>query len=201
LEDKAISALSEYSTVFNNYVSKRELLTASCFHWKRNIFLYYEVIQSDIEPGSIFQGLEQYLETWAGENFSRYWVPMLDIYHADYPVTNEYWERNWKAKSIGKVIRLKPEMVASYIFYHYQYQEEKPGDWAKYALITIYENLLFFYLEEPDGPVQSPYKGKLNTSDSPQSQWGQLMGEHFMPWEDSKGPDDNWREVDLIFRV
>ena len=83
-------------------------------------------------------------------------------------------------RAYAKVNRLKAEMVSSYIFYHYQYQEEKPGDWAKYASIYLHENLMFFYLEDPDSPETPPYTGRLDTSNTP-GKWTELMNQHFLP--------------------
>ncbi|MBT3602078.1 MAG: hypothetical protein HOE48_03170 [Candidatus Latescibacteria bacterium] len=44
----------------------------------------------------------------------------------------------------GRVIRLRPEKVSSYIFYHYQLQEEHPGRGDKYGLISIHEDKIIF---------------------------------------------------------
>jgi hypothetical protein len=89
------------------------------------------------------------------------------------------------------------EMVASYIFYHFQYQEEKPGDGDKYGIIGIHEDLLFFYCEMPTYMEEPSYQGLLNTNNTP-AQWVQLMQKHFNMWPDAKDKNDNWRDAEVL---
>ena len=123
---------------------------------------------------------------------------MMDIYHCCEPVSEEFWRRKQPVtRAYATVNRLRSEMLASYIFYHFQYQEEKPGDWAQYASIHLHENVMFFYHEEPDGPVAPPYQGKLETSDTPGG-WQELMDKHFQPWEDDPEQKQPWREIEQV---
>lgn len=68
---------------------------------------------------------------------------------------------------------MKPEMVSSYIFYHYQLQEERPACGNKYGLISITENLLFFYTEEPVVKEEALYDGRMKTANTP-GNWTEL---------------------------
>ena len=88
-----------------------------------------------------------------------------------------------------------PDKVASYIYYHYQYQEEIPGDGDKYGAIFISGNMLMMYLEYPSEPETEKYAGGLNTHNTPYEQWGEIMNAHFQPWENGK---KEWREIKLI---
>lgn len=179
------------------FMNNEEIMTVSIFRWKSNFFIYYECIDRIIEPEEILGDMCELLEKWPGEEV-RYWVPMVDIYHCCEPINAQYWKRKEPVKNVhARINRLRPEMLSSYIFFHYQYQEEKPGDFGKYPAIYLYDNLMFFYTEEPDGPEKTPYSGKLNTTNTP-GQWQELMKKHFYPWEDDPGLNNPWKEIDLI---
>jgi L-rhamnose mutarotase len=100
----------------------------------------------------------------------------------------------------GRLIYLRPEMVSSYIFYHFQLQEEKPGALgSKYGLISQHENLLFFYMEKPDVAENESYAGHLKTQNTPPN-WGDVMDPHFQPWSDEDG-ERLWRPIECVFAV
>jgi hypothetical protein len=198
-DEKAVIWFNTQIEAIKELIDKEELMTLSLFKWKDNFFVYYETLDSEILPDILFPKGETYLQALPGENEKRYWIPMMDIYHCAEPISREHWRRKQPVeKTYAKVIRLKPEMVASYIFYHYQFQEEKPGDWSKYPIIFINENLLFFYLETPDYPEEQPYKGKLNTTNSP-GNWGELMSLHFAKWEEPQDFEIEWKEIEQIY--
>lgn len=88
-----------------------------------------------------------------------------------------------------------PDMAASYIYYHYQYQEEMPGDGDKYGIIFISGNRLVMYLESPTEPETEKYQGCLTTHITPHDQWGKVMDPHFLPWENGK---KEWRPMELV---
>lgn len=77
-------------------------------------------------------------------------------------------------------------MVSSYIFYHFQRQEEYPGEGDKYGAIYIIENMLIMYLEQPTEKDEVEYEGLLKTQNTPKELWGQLMSEHFIAWENGE---------------
>lgn len=182
----------------NSLIENEKLMTLSIFKWGQRFFLYYECIDSIITPQELFGDTHDLLLKWPGEDALRDWVPMYDIYHCCTPADEQFWKRKQAVKrAYASVNRLRPEMLSSYIFYHYQYQEEKPGDFAKYASIHLLENLMFFYREEPDSPVLPPLEGGLDTSNTP-GQWEDLMKLHFIPWEDDPDFKKPWREIEQV---
>jgi hypothetical protein len=199
--EKAVLWFTNLLESIRELINREELMTLSLFKWKDNFFVYYETLDCEIIPDELFPGGEAYLQAWPGEDDKRYWIPMMDIYHCAEPVSKEHWRRKQPVeKTTAKVIKLKPEMVASYIFYHYQLQEEKPGDWSKYPVIFINENLLFFYLETPDAPEKQPYSGKLDTTNSPEN-WGELMSQHFAKWEEPQDYEIEWKAIEQIYMI
>ena len=67
------------------------------------------------------------------------------------------------------LMTIRPEKLASYIFYHHQLQEEDPGCGAQHAVIAMHENLLFHYMENPENENCLVAKGSLNTHNTPRS--------------------------------
>ena len=70
-----------------------------------------------------------------------------------------------------------------------------PGDGDKYGAIFISGNLLMMYLEQPAEPETEEYQGSLSTHITPYAQWGEIMNDHFQPWENGK---KEWRTINLI---
>lgn len=200
-EEGLIAGLRGREDLIKEYLFREEIMTLGVFKWERNIFAYFESDGREIPPEELFGDLTGTLEKWPGQPVLRLWAPMMDIYHGCEPVSAEYWKRKQPVKRVfATVNHLRPEMLSSYIFYHYQYQEEKPGDWAKYASIHLHENLMFFYQEEPDGPELPPYRGKLETHNTP-GQWQELMNRHFLPWEDDPEQKKPWREIKTLLHL
>jgi hypothetical protein len=196
-----LSSLRDNAHQIETCCQKNDILTLSVYKWERDIFTYYECIEKDLSPEDLFGNLSAMLEKWPGQYDLRYWVPMMDIYHCCEPVHANFWKRARPIKRVyASINRLRPEMLSSYIFYHYQYQEEKPGDWAKYASIYLHENLLFFYREEPDEPVKPPYHGRLTTNNTP-GHWQDLMSKHFLPWLDDPTIKEPWREIEQVYHL
>lgn len=177
------------------------LLTISLFRWHSHFFIYWESLDQPIAPTDLFGDMTALLETWPGEAAARTFVPMLDIFHCQAPVDLDHWRRKQPIERLqGRLTRLKPEMASSYIFYHYQLQEEKPGSFDKYCLISMQENLLFFYQEVPAVVEALPRPGKLTTTNTP-DHWHDVMFPHFILWDDAPPGQEIWREIEVVFHL
>ncbi|MEJ8305044.1 hypothetical protein [Saccharibacillus sacchari] len=145
----------------------------------------------------LFPGLESVLALWPGEPERRIFVPMSDIFHYRRDTDPGFGRRTLKTESCGRLARLRSEKVSSYVFYHYQYQEEKPGDGDKYGIIALHEQWLFFYAERPATIEAAPYEGSLNTRRTP-NDWGAVMRTHFIPWTDASGDEEIWLNLNRV---
>lgn len=181
-----------------------DLMTTSLFRWGLHLFVYWESIGQEIRPEALWGDTSEFLESWHGganpqPPQARCFVPMMDIFHWLAPESVEHWRRKAVAEHIqARVARLQPEMVSSYIFFHYQLQEEKPGSVDKYGIISLHENLIFFYQEMPAIVEEPPRSGKLNTHNTPPD-WHGTMFPHFMLWEDAPAGQEIWRDVETLF--
>ena len=196
---EATAHLQKTVPALQRRIAGGELMTISVFRWVRDLFLYCESIQAEIPPGQLFGPMEAWLEPWPGAEAARSWVPMIEVFHFDRPASVEHWRRPQPPeKRLGKVGRLWPEKVASYVYYHFQLQEEQGLPGSKYQFIGLHENLLFLYDEQP--PVVEPLvhaKG-LATTGTPANWADTRMDLHFIPWPD--GIRYN-REIDPVFSL
>lgn len=176
--------------------------TLNLFQWEQQLFVYYECPHEAADPHDLFPHIAGWLADWPGEATERKWAPMMDIFHYQAPVSLVHWQRPEGTRiPYARVARLNPDYVASYIFYHYQYQEEKPGDGDKYGIIGLHENLLFFYCEQPTVIEEAPYKGKLDSSLTP-ADWGGTMHPHFHMWDqEAEHPNKPWLTIRLILQA
>lgn len=171
----------------------------SLFQWDSQLFVYYECPGPGpaADPHALFADAEKMLRVWPGGVDVRCWAPMADIFHYQAPSEGMPWRTaQGNDAPYGRLARLKPEMIASYIFYHYQYQEEKPGDGCKYGIIALHEDLMFFYSEKPGLVEKAPYPGKLSTANTP-ADWGAVMDPHFVKWADSHP----WLDIPLVLHA
>lgn len=145
------------------------------------------------------ESINALLEDWPASRGKRIWVAMLDIFHDAMPRTEVQWrEQNHARKSIGSIIYLRPEKYASYVYYHFQLQEEGFKKFNKYFIIGAHEDCLFSYHELP--AVIDPWNSNriLSSNNSP-ANWAELMGEHFQPWPDGLNIEDPWKAMREIY--
>lgn len=147
--------------------------------------------------------LRALLEPWpsllGGE--TEYVQRLNDIFHDDVPMDDVPWRRpDWKpTRRQGKLARLKPDMYASYVFLHYQLQEELPRGFSKYYTIGSFGPYIFSYEEQPS-TVEPKRSGRLSTAETP-GDWHAVMHPHFEPWPGSSGDDQLWREMEALFHL
>ena len=168
------------------YYETGKIMNVNAFTFKNELYVYIESCYEEILPDVLFSGIEVYLCAWPdGEN--KYFYQQTEIFHFNQPDSNEHWKRKQKPDCCaGLIAKIDPEHTASYIFYHYQRQEEQPGNGEKYGRIFITGDTTFYYRELPEVEEEPFYKGKLNTKNTPPSdKWQDLMGEHFVFWDDS----------------
>jgi hypothetical protein len=166
-------------------VRSGQLMTGAAFRWGNHLFVYAECMNEPLEADVLMPEAMDLLEDWPGQAVKRKWIPMIDVFHFNAPASREHWLRKEAVeRRVGRVAHLKPEMAASYIYYHYQLQEEQAFHGPKYEIIAMHENLLFGYQEFPAVVEQPELPGKLGTTGTP-SNWGDSrMDLHFQPWED-----------------
>ena len=126
-------------------------------------------------------------------------VPMLDIFHDAIPRVESAWrEPGALITSLGSIVYLRPEKYCSYVFYHFQLQEEGLRKFNKRYIIGALENCLFSYQELPAVIDATNHDRVLHTNVSPEN-WVELMGEHFQPWPEGLDIEKPWKSMEEIF--
>ncbi|MEI7027770.1 hypothetical protein [Paenibacillus sp. y28] len=167
------------------HIHNGNLMLIGAFRWERNVFLYYECIGEALTPEELFSTAGHDLEDWPGRPEKRKWILMVDVFHFNEPASREHWLRKSPVeRRVGRVAHLKPEMIASYVYYHYQLQEERAFLGDKYEIIAMHENLMFGYQEFPKVIEEPVLPKKLATSGTPENWEDSRMDLHFQPWED-----------------
>ena len=147
------------------------------------VFLYVESNTETVCPENLVCGeMKPYPN-------GKQWERGIDIFHYSVPMNEEQWRRKFPKEPSVRVNRLKPEKTSSYIYYHYQYQEEYPGDGDKYGVIYLLGDLMVFYMETPEEPETVKTVGLLTSKNSPLDVWQELMTEHFA---------DQWRPIENL---
>lgn len=186
------NALGQCREKVRELVDDGILMTFTLYKYHDQLYLYYECLTEEVKPEELLEPLNQFLECWPGTPEFRIWVPMHDIFHYDKPANPEQWKRRLTVeKRQGRLAWIKPEMLASYIFYHYQLQEERRDTGNKYCIIGLYENLIFHYEEHPVDNSAPSFLGSLTTSNSPKD-WKKLMDPHFIPQTNAIGETVNF---------
>lgn len=145
------SALEQTKLTVQEQKEQNKVLTVCLYQHKNMLFLYMETLQEGICPETLFAPLAPYMEQWPEENGLTPWAPMYHIYHHSIPGDASEWvkERASNENRIGRIAFLKPEKLFSYTYWHYAIVQEGLLKGDKYQYISLHENVLFSYFEEP----------------------------------------------------
>ena len=196
--DEAVKYIKSCKPNFKKALKDGKLQSVTVFTLDKQIFLYYES-NATFEINDYLPEISSFVEMWPGQNELRPYVNMVKCYQSAPMETVP----DWKEARIGhkpyvSISRMKLEKLDSYIFYHYQLQEEKPGDNGRYMAIWGNEEWFVLYGREGlDDIYASDYKGKLDTQNTPEN-WRETMLPHFYTWN-KKG--DVYRNGKIILHV
>ena len=145
------------ASVVEQKAAAEECLTVALYRHESMVFLYMEALCETLTPEALFPHLTALLSLWPGKADAdpakllkpRAWVYMYPIYHHDVPETKEQWAREGKKKRRGRIAILKEDKLFSYVYYHKALVEEGLLEGDRYQFISLHENILFSYFEEP----------------------------------------------------
>lgn len=188
-DEEALRRAAELGAHVEGLLREEKLLSATVFGYDaRNLFFYYECAGETLEPGAVFPGLEPYLCGWPGEEEPRYFLPMTELYHSYAPDGEEQaaWRRQTPVEPVAMMSRMVPEKLASYIFYHFQRQEEQPASEGRHLSIWGDGATALLYDELPELPVAHPRAGLLAPRHHTPENWREIMLPHFRLFEDGE---------------
>ncbi|MCR5101377.1 MAG: hypothetical protein K6B41_08485, partial [Butyrivibrio sp.] len=147
---------------FKKLIDDGKVCNASFYRYKNMGFLYLEeIVDSEqsrsLSVDSVMSDLNPYLKQWPEEDGDKYFAPMINVYYHHIPDEDiDEWERERTTATkerIGRVAFVYPDKLPSYVMYHTAIVEEGLLKGDKYAYISLHENLLFSYYEEPRNNV------------------------------------------------
>ncbi|MCR5557131.1 MAG: hypothetical protein K6F75_06180 [Butyrivibrio sp.] len=158
---------------FEKLIKESRVCNASFYRYENMGFLYVEEILGEgneesfavnkfsgeglLNVDNIMSDLDPYLKPWPREDGDVYFAPMINVYYHHIPENDiDKWENyrtTDKKQRIGRIAFVFPDKLPSYVMYHNAIVEEGLLKGDKYAFISMHENLLFSYYEEPRNNV------------------------------------------------
>ena len=132
------------------HIKNGNCLTVAAYEYGHMIFLYFEALTEDISPEMLFPELTKALSDTPNNNTFVKWKPLTNVYYTHKPESAESLAREGKKTRIGKIAYLYPEKIPSYIYYHKALTDEGLYFGDKYLFISLVDNILFAYCEEPN---------------------------------------------------
>lgn len=126
---------------------------------EREEFATNESVREEIENlvGNILADIKSFLKIWPREERDTYFVPMINVYYHHISEEDlDIWEKERTTATktrVGRVAFVYPDKLTSYILHHKEIVDEGLLKGDKYAYISMHENLLFSYYEEPRNNV------------------------------------------------
>ena len=147
------AVFADFSAALQKAQAEGQILTASLFRYENHLFFYAEGLNRPFTPQGLCPALDAALLPWPpalGEAAPRPWAAMQPYFYHDIPTTAGDWlrERHSGAQH-GRIAVLKPDKWCSYMEYHLKLVSEGLLKGDRWHLISVQENLLFSYLEEP----------------------------------------------------
>ena len=134
----------------------KDFLEVYLYRHNKMLFLYYEARVEDTNPEFFLSDLNIFLETWPEEKGLTHWAYMYPVFYQQIPTEDEEaWirERKGYKTKIGRIAFLKEEKLFSYVYWHTAIVKEGLMKGDKYQYISLHENVLFSYYEEPRNNV------------------------------------------------
>ncbi|MNI18912.1 hypothetical protein D3C73_723330 [compost metagenome] len=171
-------------------------VTCSLFAYEDMLFVYIEAPFESTEwkwPAEC----QDLLDAWPDRNGPTYQVLMPDVFHDGvvHEIQNVREQRRTEVRT-GSLARLKPEMYSSYIYYHYQLQEEQRGSFNQTYMIGTNELYIFSYWELPTMKDDIKRPGLLTTNHTP-TNWHEVMAPHFITWPNTD--EQIWSKMEMWF--
>ncbi|MDE5931651.1 MAG: hypothetical protein K2H40_04095 [Lachnospiraceae bacterium] len=197
-EEQISRAFAECQAILEQERDAHRLLTASLYRYGRFLFLYTEGIGETAVPEKLFAPAVPFLQEWPAaieEPYNdRVWVLMQPYYYHAISESAEEWMRNRQpSRRRGRIALLAPGKWENYMTHHLALMREGLIEGDRYHLISIHENVLFSYFEEPK--TMTNLQKKPGAQSKALEDWLLTDPEsHFMRFVPGQGPgpDENF---------
>ncbi len=153
--------LSRCKEALSLLILQGKICNASFYRYENMGFFYLEEILSDgdssLDLDVVMEDLKPFLKPWPEEYGDRYFVKMINVYYHYIPESDlDEWEKERTTslkERVGRVAFVFPDKLPSYVMHHNKIVQEGLLKGDKYAFISMHENILFSYYEEPRNNV------------------------------------------------
>ena len=155
-DDAAVIAplMDQCKAAAQKLIDEGKLMTAALYYYGRQVFLYFEAIGEEIAPESFMGALHPILAQWPEKEETCDWAKMYPIYWHNEPVDAEDWKRETAPdRRRGRIALLRQDKMWSYAYHHIAIVQEGLLKGDRYAFISMHEDVLFSYFEEPRSSV------------------------------------------------
>ncbi len=196
-EEQAEHLFAQCREAMERTREERRLLTASLYRYEQFLFLYTEGIGEAAAADEICAPLAPFLQNWPETverpESGRVWIDMQPYYYHAVPVCAEEWMKDRRPlRRRGRIALLAPGRWESYMEHHLALMREGLIEGDRYHLISVHENVLFSYFEEPKTMTNL----RKEKADSPALDAWLLTDpeSHFMRFSPGQGPgpDENF---------
>ena len=200
-------AFAECQRILEQEKEAHRLLAASLYRYGRFLFLYTEGIGETAVPEKLFAPVVPLLQKWPvtieEPDNDRVWVLMQPYYYHAIPESAEEWMRNRQpSQRRGRIALLAPGKWENYMMHHLALMREGLIEGDRYHLISIHENVLFSYFEEPK--TMTNLQRKPGAQSKALEDWLLTDPEsHFMRFVPGQGPgpDENFMFLSWVAGV
>ena len=134
-------------------IREGKAMTIALYRYGRQLFLYAEFLDEEANVEMLFSPLSELLSLWPQKDTQARWVPMYPVFWHAEPRGEEDWKRHpAPGKRRGRIAYLRHESMFEYVEYHHALVREGLLAGDRYQLISMHEDVLFSYLEEPRTP-------------------------------------------------
>lgn len=142
-------ALEKDGIFVKEAIAAERCLTVALYRHENMLFLYMEALEEDLVPGELLPETSKLLSLWPERSGKTPWAYMYPIYYHAIPESKEQWSRKERKTRRGRIAYLKEDKMFSYVYYHKAIVEEGLLEGDMYQFISLHEDILFSYFEEP----------------------------------------------------
>lgn len=147
------AAFAAFSAALEEARAAGRILTASLYRYENQLFFYAEGLDAPFAPDGLCPALDARLAPWPpalGQTEPRPWAAMQPYFYHAVPTTAADWQRDRHPQQRrGRIALLPADKWCSYMEHHLRLTSEGLLAGDRWHLISVHENVLFSYLEEP----------------------------------------------------
>ena len=131
-------------------IARKDIMTLGLYQWGRQLFLYVEALTDQgMDPETVLPAMSPLLSSYPHGEEDRLWAYMYPIFYHAIPDTESSWQRAKPECRVGRIALLRHDRLFDYVMHHRALVNEGALQGDRYQFISLHEDMLFSYFEEP----------------------------------------------------